>query len=163
MTATTITFYLLIKFVHVAVVVVALGATYSYPFLHAIGQRSYPRSLPYLYRVEERIGKTLVIPGMLVLLAAGIYLVAKGPYSFSDSWVSVGFAALVILILMGGLFFSPLEAKLAEIAERDVTASGGGEVKFSAEHDRLAHRLDMGGRLAGLLILVGTFFMVVKP
>jgi hypothetical protein len=72
-----------------------------------------------------------------------------------------GLAASIVLGASGGLFFSPTERRLIELAERDVAAATGGEVTVSAEHEALSKRLAIVGTSFSLLVLVTIFIMVV--
>jgi uncharacterized membrane protein len=154
--------YDVVEFVHVAAVVLAFGPTFGYAFFQTIAERSHPRSVPYVMRVFTRIDRTLVTPGMLVVLAAGIYLTADR-WEFSDLFVVVGLVAIIALLAFAHGFFIRTEGALAELAERDIAASGSGEVTFSDEYWKLSKRVAIIGALAGLIVMVTIFFMVVKP
>ena len=156
-------FYGVVVFVHVAAVLLAYGPTFAYPWLMVIANRSYRRSVPFLFSTQDKIGKLMIAPGSFLILLTGIYLVADGPYDFGALFVSVALPILLILIVLGPAFFSPSEARLAELAERDIAASGSGEVVWSAEYEALLARVATVGRLASLAVLVAVFFMVVKP
>ena len=69
----------------------------------------------------------------------------------------------MILLALGGAFFGPQEIKAAELAERDIAASGEGEPKLSAEYEAVSKRIATVGAVANLLILVAIFFMTAKP
>jgi uncharacterized membrane protein len=158
-----VTFYATVVFVHVVAVVVGFGPTFVYPILWRSARNRFPRSLPYMLRTMEKVGKAVIGPASLLILISGIYLVAKGPYDFSASFVQVAFLILIVLILAGPLYFGRTEEKLAGLAERDIAASGDGEVALSAEFDSLFKQLMVVGRLTSVAILVALFFMVVKP
>ena len=70
-----------------------------------------------------------------------------------------GFAAIIILGGLGGAFFAPPERRLAELAERDIAASGAGEVALSAEHRSLRQLVMRVNLAADALILLTIFFM----
>jgi uncharacterized membrane protein len=159
----SIYFYDVVVFVHVAAVVLAFGPTFGYAFFQGIAERHAPRSVPNVMRAMGAVDKFLVTPGLLVLVAAGIYLVSDGPWDWSDSFVSVGLAVVVILFVMQFVFFRPTEHKLAELAERDISAAGSGDLELSDEYWAVSKRSAIGGSLAGVLVLVAIFFMTVKP
>jgi uncharacterized membrane protein len=160
MTATTITFYLVIKFVHVAAVVLAFGPTYGYPVIIGVGERKFPTAMPAILRGVMTTDRYLVTPGMLVLLAGGIYLVADNPvFKASTTFVSVGIVAIILLLGLVHGFFNPQTKRAAELAERDL--AGGGEL--SDEYLAVSKRIANVGTAAGLVIMVTIFFMVVKP
>jgi uncharacterized membrane protein len=158
-----VTFYSTVLFVHVMAVVIGFGAIFVYPILWRAARARDPRSLPYLFTAQSRVGQTVIGPATVLILLTGIYLVADGPYEMSASFISVALPILVALILMGPFYFGRTEDKLAELAERDIAASAGGEVTFSEEYESRFRQLQLVSRLASLAILVALFFMVVKP
>jgi hypothetical protein len=163
----TVTFYWTIVFVHVMGVVIGFGPVFAYPIFLRWARNRYPRSLPYLLRTQDRIGKTVIAPAAILILITGIYLVLstapEAAYDFDARFVQVAMPILIVLILMGPLYFGPTESKLAEIAERELDASGDGEVSLSADFDRGLRQLVTTQRLASVALLIALFFMVVKP
>jgi uncharacterized membrane protein len=161
--AGVITFYWTVVFVHVMSVVIGFGPTFVYPILLGAARKRHPRILPYLLHTMDRIGKTVIGPASILILITGIYLVSDGPYELDANFVQVALPILVALIFMGPLYFGRTEAKLAELAERDIAASGAGEVALSPEFDGRLNQLKLVIRLANLAVLTALFFMVVKP
>jgi uncharacterized membrane protein len=160
----SVSFYSIVVFVHVSAAVIAFGVTFVYPVLGPFVRRTEPRMLPTLHRARDRIGRLVITPGATVLLVAGVYLAARGPYDFSTSWVSAGIVIVVVLLGLGGTFFSPHERRAAELAERDLAAStGSAAITLSAEYEAVARRLEIVGAAGSLLVLVAIFLMVVKP
>jgi hypothetical protein len=157
-----IEFYDVVVFVHVTAVVVAFGATFAYPFFQAVVERSSPRSVPAMYRAMHTTSRYLVVPGALVVLAAGVYLTIDR-WDFGQLFVLVGVLVVVVVIILGATFFDRHESRAIELSERDVAASGAGEVVLSDEYWAVSKRIARVGMLASLLILVALFFMVVKP
>jgi uncharacterized membrane protein len=160
-----VTFYSLVVFVHVAAVAAGLGITFSYPLLWATGRTHYRRAMPYLLHTQDRIGKAIIGPSVALILASGLYMAITedGGYDFSPPFVQVGLVVAIALLLAGPLVFGRSEVRLAELAERDISASGDGEVGWSEEFDLLYRRLTSVGLLANAAVLVAIFFMVVKP
>jgi uncharacterized membrane protein len=155
----TITGYGIGKFVHVLAVVVAFGPTLGYPIFAAMAQSTAPRSMPAVLRGILRADRFLVTPGMIVLLGAGIYLLSKGNIPSNESWVTVGFVAIVALFAMVHAFFGPRSRRALEIAERDLEAGD----ELGPEFEALSRQIARGGQLATLIVVVAIFFMVVKP
>jgi uncharacterized membrane protein len=162
-TIASIEFYDVVVFVHVAAVVLAFGPTFGYAFFQGVAERYFPRSIPNVMRAMRTIDRFLVIPGLLVILAAGIYLVLDGPWDFSDGFVGVGTAVVVLLLAFQFAFFGPTEHRLAALAERDIAAAGTADVELSDEYWAASKRSAIGGSLAGVLVLIAIFFMTVKP
>lgn len=155
----TITGYGIGLFIHVLAVVVGLGVTFGYGVFMAFAQRNAPRSLPAVYRASQISDRYLVTPALIIILVAGIYLLSDGPYSFSDSWVSVGLLAVIVLLGMTHGYFAPRVRKGIEFAERDLEKGND----LGPESEAIARQLAVGGQIAGLVIAVTIFFMTVKP
>src|SRR5271163_4314224 len=158
MVAPAVALFEVVLAVHIAGVVVAFGVTFAYPVMYAVGQRLEPRTMPGLHRIQDHVGKRVISPGLVVVLAAGIYLASK-LHVWSDFYVQWGFAAIIVLGALGGAFFAPQERRLAALAERDVVASGEGEVVFSDEYKALRHRVLSVALLSNVLVLATIYFM----
>lgn len=155
----SITAYGIGKFIHVLAVVLAFGPTYAYPVFAAVAQRLDPRSVPTVLRGIMATEKIFVIPGLVVLLIAGIYTQAEGNWDGSEAWLSVGYTAVLVLLAMSFLFFRPNGKKALETAERDL-ADGG---ELSADFEAVSKRIALGGQIASVVVIATIFFMVVKP
>lgn len=155
--------YDVVVWLHAAAVIVGFGATFGYAFFQAVAERTNPRAIPTVMRATGTADRFLVIPAILVVLAAGIYLVLDGPFDWEDAFVSVGLAGWLLLFVLALTFFSRYERKLIELAERDIAAAGSGEVELSDEYWAASKRIALVGSLSGIVVLVVTFFMIVKP
>ena len=149
-------------FVHVAAVVVGFGPTFAYPFFQATVERLSPRSVPAMFRAMHASSRYLVTPGLLVVLASGLYLTIDG-WDFDEPFVVVGLSIVVALMILGPFFFDRHEARLIDLSERDVRAAGGGEVQLSEEYWTASKRFRRVGAVASVLVVVALFFMTVKP
>ncbi len=151
-------FYDVVVFVHVLAVVLAFGVTFTYPLLDAFIRKTNPGDLVALHRMQVFLTARLITPMMVVVLAAGLYL-ALDRWELGDGWIAGTLLILIVLFGLVGAVFTPLEKKLAQLAERDVAAGGA----LSAEYEQEAKKLAMFGALAGLLVVVSIFLMTVKP
>lgn len=68
----------------------------------------------------------------------------------------------MVLLGLFGAFFTPTERRAAELAQRDIDAANGGEVRFSTEYEAVARRLQIVGASASVLVLVAVFLMVTR-
>jgi uncharacterized membrane protein len=159
---TAILFYDVVLSVHIAAILLAFGVTFAYPILGIFVASNHPRSLAVLHQAQERLGKFLITPFATIALIAGIYLASDRDY-FSEVWVTVPMVILIGLLGLGGAFFSPQERKAAALAERDIAASGHGDVALSSEYEAVSKRIAIVGTVANVLILVAIFFMTAKP
>jgi len=154
----TVTDYSVGLFLHILAVVLAFGPTFGYGIFFSVAPQ-YPRATPAILSGIQRCDRYLVNPGMIVLLLAGIYLLAEGPWEASEAFVSVGFLAIVVLFGLQHAFFQPQTRKAKALAERDLEAGD----TLSAEFEAVSQRLGQVGMLAGLIVVVTIFFMVAKP
>lgn len=155
----TITGYGVGLFVHVMAVVLTFGPTFGYGFFIAAAEANDPRSVPTVLRGVQKVDRFLVQPGLVVVLLAGIYMLADADIDAGESWVTVGFVAILVLFGMAHGFFRPNTRKALELAERDL---GRGD-SLGDEYASVAGKLENAGKLAGLIVAVTIFFMVVKP
>ena len=154
--------YDFVLFVHIAAVVVAFGPTFAYPFFQTVVERVSPRSVPAMLQAMHTTSRYLVTPGLLVVLASGIYLTVDG-WDFGQRFVVVGLVVVVVLIVLGATFFDRHEVRLIELSKRDVAAVGARERVLSADYWVVSKRFARVGIVASLLIVVALFFMAVKP
>jgi uncharacterized membrane protein len=154
----TVTGYSVGLFIHILAVVLAFGPTFGYGFFIGVADTRAPAAVPAVNRAVNLCNLFLVTPAMIILLAAGIYLMVKGDWG-SQSWITVGFIAIVVLFGLVHGFFVPRTRKAIELSERDVAAGG----ELSEEYKRVSAQMARVGQLAGLIVAVTIFFMVVKP
>jgi uncharacterized membrane protein len=155
----TITGYGVGLFVHVLAVVLTFGPTFGYGFFIATAEANAPRSVPTVLRGVQQVDRFLVRPGLIVILLAGIYLLADADIDAGESWVTVGFVAILALFGMAHGFFRPNTQKALELAERDLKDGD----TLGAEYTEIARKLETAGKLAGVIVAIAIFFMVVKP
>lgn len=158
MVAANITGYSVGLFIHILAVVVALGPGFAYGILFSVVPK-YPRTAPAMIEGMQKVDRYVVTPGLVVILAAGIYLMSKGNWDASEAFITVGFIAIIALFGLQHGFFTPQMRKARALAERDLKS---GET-LSEEFQEIGRRLGMVGPVTGLIIVVTIFFMTVKP
>jgi uncharacterized membrane protein len=152
--------YKITLFLHIVAVVLAFGPTFGYAFFFSVLPQ-HPRSAPAILAGVQKVDRYLVNPGMVVLLLAGIGLLASsdGVWDASDAFVAVGFIAILVLFGLQHGFFQPQVRRAKEIAERDLKAGDA----LSPEFEALGQRFGQVGTLAGIIVVVTIFFMTYKP
>jgi hypothetical protein len=156
-----VTFYTFVLAAHIASIVIALGVTFAYPVMHAVGMGREKRSMPGFHRIQDAVGKFVISPFLGLALLCGIYLASKLKV-WSDFYVQWGLVVIILLGGLGGGFFAPRERKLAELAERDIAAAGDGEVVWSAEYNALRNQVAIVGYIANVLVLLTIYFMTAQ-
>lgn len=149
--------------IHISAVVVGFGATFAEALAFPVAMRLDKRHLPYVHRLGIAINQRLATPALLVILVTGVYQANHADWDFGAFWISATF--LIVLVLGGllGAYFIPTDRRLAALAERDIAASGDGDVVLSEEYQRGARKIAMVGSLAGFLVIAAVFLMVTKP
>jgi hypothetical protein len=154
--------YELVLALHIMGVVAAFGVVFAYPIIFAVGARHGARSLPLLHRLEYTIERYLVNPMLLVVLGAGIFLASDG-HHWSEFFVQWGLAAVIVIGGVVGSVMIPTSKRAEQVAERDIAASGEGEIVMSEEYQALVRRLSTVGTLLSALVLLTILFMAIKP
>lgn len=146
-----VTLYDSILALHIAAVVVTFGAVFAHPVLFRLSAGE-PRYRPVVWRAVHAIDR-LVTWGMLVILAAGIYLATDRHY-WSEAWVGFSLGALVVIGGIVGGVLVPRERKAIELADRDPE---------SPELAAITRTVSLAGGLLSVLVLVTIYVMTAKP
>jgi len=151
--------YKIFLFFHIMGVVL-LGASFGYGILFSVLPK-YPRSASALIAGMRKVDRVLINPAMILLLVAGIVVLATSGsvWKGSQFFVVWGFIAIIALFGLQHGFFAPQMAKLQEIADRDLAAGD----TLSPEFDTTSQKIAQVGAATGLLIVVTIFIMAYKP
>lgn len=163
MTSIAVSGYEISLSLHITAVVVGLGATFAESIAFPVAMKLDSRHLPYVHRLQLAINRWLATPALAVILLTGLYQASDADFDLGEPWLSASF--LIVLILGGllGGYFIPADRRLGAMAEREIAAAGGGEVTLSEEYQRGARTEGIVGGIAGLLVVVAIFLMVIKP
>jgi hypothetical protein len=156
-----VAFWQVILAVHIVAVVAAFGVTFAYSLFGAARARLDPHAMPWFHRTQQMIGQRLVNPGLAIVLITGIYL-ASDLHQWKTFYVQWGLGAVVVLGALEGALVIRSERRLATLAERDIAASSGGEVKWSAEYEALIKRVSALSAAMSLLTIVTVYLMTVQ-
>jgi uncharacterized membrane protein len=158
-----VTSYELSVFVHVTAVVVGLGATFAESIAFPVAMKLDARHLPYVHRLQLAINQYLTTPALVIVLATGFYQVSDADFQLGDFWLS---GTITIVIVLGGLigaYFIPADRRLGAMVQREIAAAGDGEFVPSPEYLKGARTEGIVGTIAGLLVVVAVYLMIVKP
>ena len=158
-----VTGYQISLWLHITAVVVGLGATFAESIAFPVAMGMDARYLPYLHRLQRRINQWLASPALLIILITGMYQVADADLSFGDAWISAAFAIVIVLGGMNGAYFIPADRRLEAQVTKEIAAAGDGEIQLSEDYQRAARLEGIMGAVAGLLVIVAIYLMVVKP
>lgn len=147
-----ISLYNVALFVHIAAVVVAFGVTFTYPAFYAVAAQSDWQQRVRIHTLQQRIGRTYLSFGLLVVVLAGAYL-ASDRGLWREPWVAGPFVIAVIIGGIGGGYLAPRETRLAELAD------SGGE----AEYAKALGEAKFASYFLSFLVIVAIFLMTTKP
>ncbi|MDQ3932032.1 MAG: DUF2269 domain-containing protein [Actinomycetota bacterium] len=146
--------YLLLKFVHVTLAIVAVGFNASYGvWLARAGQN--PEQLPHVLRGIKVLDDRFANPSYLLLLVTGLAMVWVGDLDLGMFWLSAGLGLYLLLVVIGVAGYTPVLRRQIRALEE-----AGPE---SAEFRRLSKRGQVLGGILGVLVMVIVFLMVTKP
>lgn len=162
MLITAVFFWQIALAVHIIFVVAAFGLLLAYPFIVVAVERFDRRSVPVLLRVRQLLGRSLVNPGLLIVVIAGVYLAANR-HQWHEFYVQWGIGAVLVIGALEGAFVVRQSGRLAEVAARDISASpASGEIIWSSEYLAARTRHDQVNAVLAMLVVVTIFLMVVR-
>jgi hypothetical protein len=154
-------FWQVVLAIHVVFVVAALGALVAYPVIALAAERLDRGSVALLHRVRQVLGRSLINPGLLVVVIAGFYLAAD-LHTWHDFYVQWGIGVVIVLGALEGAFVTRQSGHLAVLAQHDIDAAGGGEIKWSSDYVSARGRADQVSAAMAVLVIVTVFIMVVQ-
>lgn len=153
--------YYVVVAAHTMAVTITFGAAFVYPIVFTVVTRQDPRGLPALHRIEHTIERTVIVPGLLVVILTGVYATTSG-HHWGEFYVHWGLTVAIVIGALIGYVMIPTAERAAAVAERDVAASAPGEVSLGDEYRRLARRLLLSSLSISGLVLVTILIMVVQ-
>jgi uncharacterized membrane protein len=149
--------------IHITAAVAGLGVTFAEGLTYPVAMRLDPRHLPYKHALQLTINGFLALPALVVVLATGLYLVDEGGFDLGQFWLTGALTIVILLALMLIAYFIPEDRRLKAMAERDIAASGSGEVTMSDEYRHRVFIEAALGTVADLLVIAAVYLMVTKP
>jgi uncharacterized membrane protein len=146
--------YLLLKWIHVLLAIVAIGANITYGVWLAQGRRN-PQHLAFALRGVKILDDRIANPSYIMLLITGVALTFIGGLPLTTPWILMGLVLYVVLVLVGLFGYTPTLRRQVQLAEADQIDS--------PEYAALAQRGTVLGIVLAVLVVAITFFMVVKP
>ena len=144
---------------HISSAVVGLGATFALAVGFPLALRLDAKYLPFVHHLSMEVTRKLASPALLLLIITGIYQGVDAKV-MDEPWIGITFAIAIVLGGLQGAYFVPTDKKLAALAEKELA---DGSTTLSEDYQRQAQREGGIGALAGLLIIVAVFLMVIKP
>jgi uncharacterized membrane protein len=148
--------YGLLLFLHVlGAAFWAGGVVIFYLLMTRMNAASDRDSLRGLLAHSEKLSFGFFMPVSLVTLIAGISLVLRGDWQWSEPFVIVGLAGIATTVILGAVLSVPREKALMETLSRP--GASDNEIRSAFLSLRTISQLDL------LVLVVVIFFMTVKP
>jgi uncharacterized membrane protein len=148
-----VSWYLVVKFVHVLVAILAVGSSAGSSLWLRLAMRS-PANLSFAIRSAKFLDEFLTRPGLIVLLLTGFWMAASR-WSLALFWVRAALLLVPIVLVILYVVVGPLMHGLVRAAD-----AGG---PTSSHWTRLERWFELTGGAAGLIIVVIVWLMVTKP
>ena len=145
--------YLLLKFIHIASAVVAVGANITYGVWAARAARE-PVHAAFVLKAIKFLDDRIANPSYGVLFVTGLIMIFAGHWGF-QLWVVVAVVLFIGIAVLGFAIFTPLLRNQIKLADAGETAS--------PDFSRLSQRSRTLGPILGLLVVVILVMMVFKP
>ena len=145
--------YSLLKFVHVLLAITAVGSNITYAVWNARGALDPPH-LSFALRGMKFIDNRIANPAYGLLLVTGLTLIAVGHWGFRG-WIVAALILFALLIVIAIGFYSRVTSQQIQVLE----AAG----ETSPAYQKLAGQARRYGIISGVLALAIVFMMVVKP
>jgi uncharacterized membrane protein len=147
-------FYLLLKFIHIASAITAVGANVTYGVWSARSQ-SDPAHLGFALKGIKFLDDRIANPSYGVLLLTGLLMVVVNQWNITSLWIVVALILFVAVAVIGFRVYSPLLRNQIRLVDAGDTTS--------PEFVRLSSRSRMIGPILGLIVVVILVMMVFKP
>ena len=144
---------LILKFIHVVAAIVAVGSNFTYVYWQRAAERD-PDRLLYTLRAVRRLDNLVATPAYVVVVLAGMSMVAFGGYPADAGWILTSFFLFIGIVVFGGAFYGP--ALKRQIREAEADPSTDAYTRAAARANAFGYAL-----LAAVLVIV--FLMVTKP
>lgn len=145
--------YSLLKFVHVLLAITAVGSNITYAAWNARGAME-PQHLSFALRGVKFLDNRVANPAYGLLLVTGLILVAVGNWGFRG-WIVAALILFAVEIVVAIGFYSRVTTRQIQVLE---TAG-----ESSPAYQQLAGQARVWGIASGVIALVIVFMMVVKP
>ena len=154
-------------FLHVLGAIIAFGPTFTFPLIGAMGAAERPHAT-FATRISHAISTKRVLPVALTMPVTGIGLIWSAGFDvFSPAarWLLVGIVLYVLLLTFALTVQGPTTERIIEMTSAPPPEAQAGSAPAGPPPALLAliAKVQRGGMMMGLTIVVIVFLMVVKP
>ncbi|MBI5949292.1 MAG: DUF2269 family protein [Chloroflexi bacterium] len=150
----------LLLFLHVAVVILALGPTFAFPFLEGIANRKGVAATRFAHQFEARLETIWIRPGAVLIFLLGLGLIFKDDALREDMpvWLTVATVWFIVTFLTA-VFVQGRNIQQGLKALEGVRD----DAPLPEAYTAVAKRMQIVGGLLGLSVIGIAFLMIWKP
>lgn len=145
--------YLLLKFAHVVLAILAVGYTLSYAVWRRLAGDD-AEHLAFALAGIQRLDR-VANAGYGLLFLTGLAMVFAHRIPITTFWVSTSISLFILVAIVGAVFYSRFARR-----QRALLASAG---PADAAYRSVAGRVSLLGYVVSVIVLAIVFLMVVKP
>jgi Predicted integral membrane protein (DUF2269) len=149
---------ILLLWLHIALAIVGLGPTFTFPVWTALARKAGPEHVPFALGTLRALITRMVAPLAILLLASGIALILVADWDLiANEWLWIALVLYTVnLALNLGVALPNLNAILGIVSSGEVP-------QRMAEIEARGRRQRLLGMTSGILVLVILGLMVWKP
>jgi uncharacterized membrane protein len=147
--------FVLVKFVHVLLAIVAVGFNATYGVWLARVAREPVPTQSFVLRGIKRLDDWFANPAYVLLAVTGVTMVLVGELRFTTFWIAGGIVLWAIAVALGFFVYTPMVRNQIHALE-----TIGPE---SEDYKRYASNARFLGILLAAIVVVIVFLMVTKP
>lgn len=146
--------YLILKYVHILLAVVAVGFNLSYGIWLSRAARE-PEHMLHVLQGIRTLDNRFANPAYALLLITGLSMMAAGGIPLTTLWIDVALVLYALAIVIGIVLFAPVVRRQVRLLET--------EGPHSPEFRQLARRSTLLGMLTIVDVVLIISMMVFKP
>jgi uncharacterized membrane protein len=149
-------------FLHILAAIVAFGPTFAFATIGGLGGKE-PQHANFATRVSHTISARLVYPiGITLPITGAAMILVLGIDLTNRAYLWLDIAIVIYIVAYGYSFFiqRPIVERIIEMTSAPPPPGATGP---PPELMRLVKRVQRGGMVLGILVVVIVFLMVVKP
>jgi uncharacterized membrane protein len=150
-----VSLFVLVKFLHVLLAVIAVGFNASYGVWLARVAREPVPTQSFVLRGIKRLDDWFANPAYVLLAVTGVTMVFVGELRFTTFWIAGGIVLWAIAVALGFFVYTPMLRNQIHALE---TAGPDDD-----DYKRYASNARFMGILLAVIVVVIIFLMVTKP
>ena len=147
--------FVVVKFVHVVLAIIAVGFNATYGVWLARVAREPIATQSFVLKGIKRLDDWFANPAYVLLAVTGVTMVLVGELRFTTFWIAAGIVLWAIAVALGFFVYTP--TLRSQIHALETVGPDSADYKRYAANSRFL------GILLAVIVVVIVFFMVTKP